>query len=698
MHYTVVTASKSAGIGNGLTYQSQKAISIGSLVLVPLRNQLVEGIVIGQSIEETPYDVKKIENVLSNIPLLHRYQIDLLIYIAQYYSCTLRQALRVLLPSPPWSDLVPAKKIGYKLRKQAEVRGAKQTLVLEALRSGEWMDWDTLREETGASLQTIRSLVSQSILEQEHREETFGSLKKRTLQPLTLTHDQLRAHKVLQQSPKPTLLFGVTGSGKTEVYAQLILDVINNGKQALVLVPEILLTEHCIDRYKKLLGGSERIAVLHSRLTPAQRRITWKKIAYGDIDLVIGSRSAVFAPIKKLGLIIIDEEHEWTYKNEQTPRYHARTLCQQIAKKTGAMLVLGSATPSLESWHATVTGRFQIARLPQRYKNQPMPNVRIIDLADVEFANYYPFSPTLIDAIYNRIEKQEQSVLFLNRRGSFTALLCLECRRRVISPESQLPFTVHHGHNGLPYLMDHTTGTTVELPAACPHCQSKNLRTIGAGTQGVERTLKQLFPKIRLLRMDADSMNKPSDMRRMLEQMKNGEADILLGTQSVVKGLDFPNVTLSAVLLADVGLSLPDFRAGERVFQLLTQLIGRSGRAKPGEVIIQSFRPNSAEIHLAATHHTEEYLTQECKLRSHGGYPPFASMIRLLIRGPDAKQRTTLLHAQLQKSNCAVSYGPTLFGGGKEWQVLLRGENLMNALEDIDLTEVVVDRDPVECV
>ncbi len=306
------------------------------------------------------------------------------------------------------------------------------------------------------------------------------------------------------------------------------------------------------------------------------------------MSLVIGSRSALFTPLQDLGLVILDEEHEWTYKNEQTPRYHARETAETLCRYAAAKLVLGSATPSLETWARAKEGRYHLVRLPERYLKQQFPAVRIVDLAQAQCGSLYPLSPSLLAAIEERLQKQEQSILFLNHRGIASALLCLDCRRRVVSPDSRLPFTVHRAPGNALKLVDHTTGLTLAVPTACPACGSVRLHCIGAGTQKVETLLKQRFPEARLLRADSDTLQHPEQMRSLLAAMRERRADILLGTQSVVKGLDLPQVTLAAVLLADIGLSLPHFRAGERIFQLLSQLTGRSGRSRPGEVIIQT--------------------------------------------------------------------------------------------------------------
>ncbi|MDB4978082.1 MAG: primosomal protein [Candidatus Peribacteria bacterium] len=709
MYCKVITASRSGGIGNGLTYETgSHEVRIGDLVRVPLRSKLTEGLVVElMQTNDSEYDVKQVEEVLSRQPLLAEAQLQTAQWMADHYLTTLRQALAPWLPSPPWARFLPDRKAGYRVLNgdMSLVRGKKQVAIMEYLQGRDWVSAEELKRELEVTKTHMNALLEKRIVEEELQTVAAdGTAHLDHVKGLpVLTSAQQQVADSMSRDPRPSLLFGVTGSGKTEIYAQMIVDTIRAGKQAIVLVPEILLTEHSIHRYETLLNRKS-IAVLHSRLTPAARLVLWKRIRRGDIAMVLGSRSALFAPMPHLGLVIIDEEHEWTFKNEQTPRYHARDTAETLCRFSGAKLVLGTATPSMEAWVRAKDGRYQMERLPMRYKDQAMPDVRIIDLADVDFGSMYPFSPPLLDAIEAKLRKKEQVVLFLNRRGVATSLLCLECRRRVVSPESLLPFTVHQTHGGKPFLMDHTSGLTAALPARCPHCDSTKLLAVGAGTQKVEHILGKKFPQARLLRADADTMSHPDQMREMLSAMREGRADILLGTQSVVKGLDLPNVTLAAVVLADVGLSLPHFRAGERIFQLLTQLTGRSGRAKQGEVIIQTFRPNAPEILAASRHETEQYLDQELKLRAYTNYPPTTEMLRLIVRDNDPAGRARSFTVTLQKNIDALGLhvtakcAPTFFGGGREWHILLRGTATKKALEGLNLDEVIIDVDPMETV
>ncbi|MDD5469997.1 MAG: primosomal protein N' [Candidatus Peribacteraceae bacterium] len=706
MRWTVLTASKSSGIGEGLTYEGDADASPGSYVRIPLRRRMVDGILLGraQQKEKEAFAILKIESVLGDRPLLTEPQMKTLEWMASYYHCSLRQALQAWLPSPPWATLLPQKILHVTLLKPEEpVRGTRQRDVLDLLSSKGSMPLAALQEEAGVSRAVINGLKKRGIIEMTEIAESAQEIPPPVVSPPTLTPAQMLVHAEMRGDRRPTLLFGVTGSGKTEVYAALIADTVAQGKRAILLVPEILLTEHCIHRFQRLLG-EEHVAVWHSRLTGAQRRATWRRIHSGEVSLVIGSRSALFTPLQNLGLVILDEEHEWTYKNEQTPRYHARETAETLCRHAGAKLVLGSATPSLESWARAKEGRYHLVRLPERYLSQAFPVVRIVDLAQAQCGSLYPLSPSLLAAIEERLQKQEQSILFLNHRGIASALLCLDCRRRVVSPDSRLPFTVHRAPGNALKLVDHTTGLTLPVPTVCPACGSVRLHCIGAGTQKVETLLRQRFPEARLLRADSDTLQHPEQMRQLLASMRERRADILLGTQSVVKGLDLPQVTLAAVLLADIGLSLPHFRAGERIFQLLSQLTGRSGRSKPGEVIIQTYRPDAPEVLLAAGHNAEKFLDDELALRIHAGYPPAAKLIRLLLRGSSAQQRAMVLSTRLkqaaesQQLSLTISSAATIFGGGKVWHILIRGTKPEELLRHVDVQDAVVDVDPVECV
>lgn len=708
MRCLVLLNTRSPGIGNGLTYDARDLpVRPGTLVKVPLRKKSVEGIVL--SVDEDKNDTfepKPVEEIVGSDPLLTPSQLKLLRWMAGYYYCSLAAALRPFLPASPWRNATPKDVICYRIGKPLEKGGKRQAELMDYMQGKDWILKEDLKRETGVSSAVLKSLIEKGhLIEERKPADTIPPPKSypvREQRPV-FTEAQKQAYDEIVADEKPSVLFGVTGSGKTEIYATLIADMAAQGKQSILLVPEILLTEHTIHRFDKMFDP-DRIAVIHSRLTPAAKRLEWMRIHSGEAALVIGSRSALFAPCRNLGLVIIDEEHEWTYKNEQTPRYHARDAAETLCAFSGARLVMGSATPSLEAWSRAKAGRYKLVRIGERYQNRPLPSVQIVDLATVKFGSLYPFSPPLLQAIEKRLERGEQTVLFLNRRGVASAILCLQCRKRLTSPASQLPFTMHRTRDGKPYLLDHIAGVSAPLPATCPHCGSAQMLPVGAGTQKLEDIIATVFPKARVLRADSDTLQFPEQMRNLLSDMRERRADILLGTQSVVKGLDLPGVTLAAVLIADVGLSLPHFRAGERVFQLLTQLTGRSGRAVPGDVIIQTFRPQAAEIVAASQHRTEDYIEAELKLREALKYPPNTSMIRFLIAGPKAEARAKVFHQALlraierEKSDATAMLAPTLFGLGQEWHVLLKGSEPGALLPHLPLSEVTVDVDPVDVV
>ncbi len=701
---SVLTASRSAALAEGLTYDSgELAIEPGMLVRVPLIGKTVEGIVLETNVAALPEEVKirKITAIESDVPVVNPAQLETMRWMATHYRCNLRRAAAVFLPPLPWSSLLPRLAYALRLNDGAVVRSPKQQLVVDTLKNGE-MQWETqVREATGVSDAVLRSMVKNGIVTRTSVRPKSDEARTCALQEsLPVLNDaQQHALREIQSAKRPTLLFGITGSGKTAIYSHLIAAALLEGKQSILLVPEILLSEELLHRFDALLGR-EQIAVVHSRLTLSERRKVWQRISSGQVALVIGSRSALFSPCRKLGAVIIDEEHEWTYKNEQTPRYHARETAEVLARSAGATLLLGSATPSLDAWKRAKDGHYALSRLPERYGNQSLPTVRVVDLADVRFGKHYPFSPPLVEAIQQRLDKGEQSILFLNRRGMATSVLCLDCRRRLVAKESGLPFTLHKTMAGAPILVDHASGTIESVPVKCPACNSTRLLPVGAGTQRLEGLVAQLFPAARVLRADRDTLQSPDDIRQLLSAMRDRKADILLGTQSVVKGLDLPGVTLSAVLLADVGLSLPHFRAGERVFQLLTQLTGRSGRAAPGEVIIQTFSPDVSEVRHSAAHSVEAYLEEELALRTQLHYPPIWQMARLVLQDADAQKKAQQLAAQAATvPGVFASAAPTFFGGGKIWHVLLRREkDIHSVLDSLPLQGVSVDIDPMDCL
>ena len=449
--------------------------------------------------------------------------------------------------------------------------------------------------------------------------------------------------KSLPSSPLPPgsssfLLHGVTGSGKTEVYLQAIAYALEKGQGAIVLVPEISLTPQTVERFKARFSSGPRqtlVAVLHSHLSAGERHDEWHKIRQGRARIVIGARSAIFAPVEPLGLIVVDEEHEHSYKQEEAPRYHARDVAIVRGQMEGAVVVLGSATPSLESYYNCTKGKYTLLRLPERADDKKMPVVRIVDMRQ----NVRPgkavsiFSPQLKEAIAQRVERKEQVILFLNRRGYSTSLQCPLCGYVAECPNCSVSLTYHRHENKL---CCHICAHVAPVPTVCPNekCRNPGIRYSGLGTQKVEATLVKLFPQARTVRMDSDALKRKEDYRRILGDFRVGKIDILVGTQMIAKGLHFPNVTLVGIIYADLALHQADFRAGERTFQLLTQVAGRAGRGDiEGEVFVQAFTPFHPAIQFARRHDFEGFYEQEMGFREQLKYPPVGRIALLTLKG-----------------------------------------------------------------
>ena len=452
-------------------------------------------------------------------------------------------------------------------------------------------------------------------------------------QPLELNPEQRQARDAVVSSigshQPPFLLQGITGSGKTEVYLQIIQGALGKGKTAILLVPEISLTPQMTERFIARFG--EKVAILHSGLSNGEKYDEWRKVERGDAQVVVGARSAIFAPLKNLGVMIIDEEHEATYKQDSNPRYHAREVAILRAQYNQAALVLGSATPSLESRARAGKGVYQHLRLTQRANPlATIPEVQLIDFRDYIGQNETSnFTPPLLDAIQDRLAKKEQVVLMLNRRGYSSFVMCRECGTVDTCPNCDISLTLHMDTKTMNC---HYCGFSKDIPHVCPNCKSSSIRYYGTGTQKAYDELAELFPQARILRMDVDTTRKKGSHQALLDQFGRGEADILLGTQMIAKGLDFPNVTLVGVLNADTALNLPDFRSSERTFQLLTQVAGRAGRAeKAGQVLIQSYNPQHYAIRFAKDQDYEGFYTYEMGIRRQLGYPPYYFTIGITL-------------------------------------------------------------------
>src|SRR5438445_2582840 len=540
----------------------------------------------------------------------------------------------------------PGRKIDNEALEKLRKRAPRQAELLEAiLRLEAPIRASQLLRQTSLDNQTLRALVKRGLVElreeaivrDPHADEQFI-----TTSNLILNQEQTHALKELAlaldspEKARPFLLHGVTGSGKTEIYLQAIRAALERGHTAIVLVPEISLPPQTVERFKgRFADMQDAVAVLHSHLSEGERHDEWHKIHAGRARIVIGARSAVCAPLKDLGLIVVDEEHETTYKQEEAPRYHARDLAVVRAKIEKCVAVLGSATPSLESYHNAAIGKYRLVTLSQRVDEKQMPLMRIVDLRQERRKEKKAaiLSEKLSQAIADRLEKREQTILFLNRRGFSTSLLCSECGEGRNCPNCSVALTFHQHPAVARRLSCHLCGHTAAVPKKCPACGKDALIYYGFGTEKVESTVAQIFPKAVVRRMDADSMTRKEAYRETLRNFRTGRIDILVGTQMIAKGLHFPNVILVCIINADLALHLTDFRAVESTFQLLTQVAGRAGRGEtPGEVFVQTYTPFSPSIQFARHHDFAGYFQQELEFRDRCHFPPFKHAVLIMVR------------------------------------------------------------------
>ncbi|WP_025092559.1 primosomal protein N' [Bacillus safensis] len=517
-----------------------------------------------------------------------------------------------------------------------------------------------LQQQTGASSQTLKTFIQEGLLTESYEEVYRDPYRDREFTPsasLDLTPEQREAAKHIHQAVSEDqhetfLLHGVTGSGKTEIYLQTIDHVLQKGKEAIVLVPEISLTPQMVQRFKERFGSN--VAVLHSGLSTGEKYDEWRKIHRKEVKLVVGARSAVFAPFENLGMIIIDEEHESSYKQEEMPRYHAKDVAIERAVRHQCPVVLGSATPSLETYARAKKGVYTLLSLKHRVNQQQLPHVSLIDMREeLRNGNRSMFSEELMIRLKEVLERKEQAVLFLNKRGYSSFVMCRDCGYVEQCPHCEISLTYHRYQKRLKC---HYCGHEAPVPSECPECHSEHIRYFGTGTQRVEEELTKVLPEARVIRMDVDTTSRKGAHEKLLTSFGNKEADILLGTQMIAKGLDFPDVTLVGVLSADTSLHIPDFRSSEKTFQLLTQVSGRAGRhEKAGSVIIQSYTPSHYSIELTKRHDYEAFYEQEMLHRRHQSYPPyyFLAMVTVSHEEVTKAAHVTDQIVQFLKMNCA---------------------------------------------
>ena len=656
----------------------------GCRVRVPLRRRSATGTVLAMAVEEqVDFAVRELEALIDPEPLITPVLLRTGEWLADYYGCGIETVIRALLP-----EAVRSEDNSAKTRRLAVLEAAPQPEVLERLARRAPRQHAILSLLGGApglrlavadlgdgSAAALKAMEKAGLLRLETEEvrrdpEADGADEVLESQPLALNADQQRALDAIlaglrSPAPKPILLLGVTGSGKTEVYLQAARQVLDMGKTVLVLVPEISLTPQTVRRFKARFAAMQgQVAVLHSNLSQGERFDEWHRIRKGVARIVIGARSAVFAPLPDLGLIVVDEEHENTYKQENVPRYHGRDVAVLRAAFEPCVIVLGSATPSLESWHNTQTGKYDLLRLDQRADGQSMPLVRVVDMR-LEAAKHKGAPAILSDrlrtALEQRLEKGEQAILFLNRRGFARSLQCPKCGHVCQCPHCSVALTYHRTDERL---VCHVCGHQAIVPRKCPECKDPAIILQGYGTQKVEEVMAKVLPKAKIARIDADAMRRKHALRDTLNAFKSHKIDVLIGTQMIAKGLHFPNVTLVGILNADLSLHVPDFRAGERTFQLLTQVSGRAGRGEmEGEVLVQTFTPFSPSIQFARHHDYEGFMDQEMEFRRQFGYPPFGRMVMITLRGTMIERVQFSAETLSRKLKAAASAGVTVGDG-----------------------------------
>lgn len=626
-------------------------VLVGSRVRVPFGSRIVLGSVTALLPASAQTSLKSISKVLGEHGKIPPKVFQLAKWISEYYCCPLDVTLRAVLPEamrheePGWKE-----RLVVRFRADAEEGTAlskRAAEVLRLLREKKVAPLAEFVKEAGTTTATLRRLEEAQLLEIAPEISERDPYAKEIIlptNPLSLNPEQQKALEQITAAmdcsgaKSSFLLHGVTGSGKTEVYLQSLAHALRAGKGAIVLVPEISLTPQTVERFKARFSSGELrtlVAVLHSHLSGGERHDEWQKIRQQRARIVIGARSAIFAPLENLGLIIVDEEHEHSYKQEESPRYNARDCALVRGQLENAVVVLGSATPSLESYYNARQGKYALLEMPTRVDDQKMPLVRVVDMRmEARKEKGLPiFSRVLRDRIALRLERGEQVILFLNRRGYASSLQCPLCGYVAGCPNCSLALT-YHRHNQT--LRCHLCGHAAAAPLACPEpkCRNPAIRYSGVGTERVEEILPKLFPQARIARMDSDALKRKDDFRRILAEFRTGKIDILLGTQMIAKGLHFPNVTLVGIIVADLALHMPDFRAGERTFQLLTQVAGRAGRGDiEGEVVVQAFTPFHPAIQYARKHDFNGFYDQEIEFRAQLNYPPLSRIALLTLRG-----------------------------------------------------------------
>jgi primosomal protein N' (replication factor Y) len=711
-------------------------VAAGSRVRVPLRDRQVIGTVVSVSETTSAKGVRPIAAVMDECPQMTPVLMKLAKWMADYYGCDEQDALRCVLPRAVRETghaplkrkfAVLARAMGADEISSLRGQAPRQAAVLEYLQQSSGpVAVAKLIADLGASDAALKALARRGAVDltsEEVRRAPRGSEEFVATQPPVLSAEQERALDGIRpalrdpDAHKPIVLKGITGSGKTEVYLRAIAEVLEAGRTALVLVPEISLTPQTVERFaSRFTPQGIGVAVLHSHLSEGERHDEWHRVRSGKARIVIGARGAVFAPLENLGLIVIDEEHDTSYKQDEGPRYHARDLAVVRGQLEPCAVLLGSATPSLESFENCRKGKYDLHELNHRHDGCVLPVFRVVDMRlrskDGERNDQF-ISPKLATAIEARLAKGEQTILFLNRRGFFTVLACKACGKTVECPHCSVSLALHRKDDAA---RCHICGHSQKPPRRCPQCHDPQIAFSGVGTEKVEAAVKKMFPAARVARMDSDTMTRKNAYHETLGAFRSRKIDILVGTQMIAKGLHFPGVTLVGIISADSALHLPDFRAGERTFQLLVQVAGRAGRGDAeGEVIVQTFSPAHPSLQFAKSHDFDGFAAHELEMRGNFGHPPYAHLVLVTARADTAQKAEFIARTLAQKLSSAVP--PSVMvspaapaplarvRGMYRYQVVARGKQIRALTKAIRATikaiklpkdaHVVVDVDPM---
>lgn len=676
MFAEVILAKVAPGIDKIYHYSiPQELVSkarVGSQVLVPFGAAKRVGYIVNFAEKSDVKGIKDIAEVLSPNPLFTKEAVDAAKWMSNYYNSFLMTAIRTVLP--PGTTRIEDRALKKKLKKplyEVRSKGSEVRTSNSALRTSNF----TLTGEQQVALDSI-----------------IADMGTKTF--------------------KVSLLYGITGSGKTEVYLRAIKHSLSKGGSAILLVPEVGLTPQIIERAREHFGDD--LKVYYSDMSEKARMRVWDEVVSQERSIVLGTRSALFLPVKDLKVIVIDEEYENTYKSDQSPRYHAREVAFHMAEGLGIPVVLGSATPSIESYYHAQKGEYRLLKLTKRIDDRPLPPVEVVDMRkEMKARNFGVLSTKLRDAIKSTFEKGQQSILFINRRGYFSFVMCRECGYTLQCPKCERSLTYYMNEKKL--ICNHC-GFSTEAPVICPKCQSSSIKFFGGGTQRIQQEVAQIIPRARILRLDRDTVNRKGAYETIIKSFVSGSGDVLIGTQMVTKGLDVSTVTLVGVVAADIGLNIPDFRASEHTFQLITQVAGRAGRHHlPGEVIVQTYNPDHYAIKYASAHDYEGFYAHEIKVREELRYPPFASMINIIVSASSDKDSNKVgedlvrfISKRLEPAQGDV-FGPASapinkLKGMFRQQIMLQGEDLaamrkavvesVSGIVKLGRTRVTVDIDP----